>query len=643
MSGPDRVALIEGRLDGAPGRAWTYAEFLNQSEQAARALLCRFEPGDRIAVWAHNIPEWALLQFGTAMAGMVLVTVNPAYQQSELDYVLHQSGARALFTVDEHRGNPMLTMAQTALGSCPASRDRGPLRRLGTVLRKRLGRVRLSSPMMTPGDPVMIQYTSGTTGFPKGAVLHHRGLVNNGHHYFDRMGVKPGDTYITQMPLFHTAGSVMSMLGCIGMRCTQVLVDQFDPGLVLRLCEEHQVNGMLGVPTMLIALLEHPDFDTTDLSAITAVSSGGSVVPEQLVRTFEERLGAPFTILFGQTECSPTATMNFVDDSIEDKALTIGTAMPNTEVKIINAETGDTLPIGEIGELCVRGYHVMLGYHDMPDQTAEAIDEDGWLHTGDLAAMDDRGYCTIEGRLKDMIIRGGENIYPKELEEMLLTHPAVAEVAVVGLPDDKYGEVVGAFVRPAPGVCIDESRAVRLCPGAARATQDTQALDRRRRVPPHRLGQDPEVRPSPAVGGRHPLKNALFYADAMDFFGSKNGRSATVADIGPEFESTTTPVSSSANSVAIIARAMFLSRRGEWMAEVTLPTVWLSTVMGQNEVFGPGNGLPSIMRPTCLRVTPCSWIRRRAALPMKSASMSRLTSRSNPSSNGFVWMSASAW
>jgi len=453
---PDRVALIEGRLDGAPGRAWTYAEFLNEAERAARALRSRFEPGDRIAVWAHNIPEWALLQFGTAMAGMVLVTVNPAYQQSELHYVLHQSGARALFTVDEHRGNPMLTMAETAQPSCPA---------LEAVVRFADWEAFCTAgsgesgelPVMTPGDPVMIQYTSGTTGFPKGAVLHHRGLVNNGHHYFDRMGVKPGDTYITQMPLFHTAGSVMSMLGSIGMRCTQVLVDQFDPGLVLRLCETHQVNGMLGVPTMLIALLEHPDFDTTDLSAITAVSSGGSVVPEQLVRTFEDKLGAPFTILFGQTECSPTATMNFVDDSIEDKALTIGTAMPNTEVKIVDPETGATVPIGEIGELCVRGYHVMLGYHDMPDQTAEAIDEDGWLHTGDLAAMDDRGYCTIEGRLKDMIIRGGENIYPKELEEMLLSHPAVAEVAVVGLPDDKYGEVVGAFVRPTPGMHIDEN------------------------------------------------------------------------------------------------------------------------------------------------------------------------------------------
>jgi len=453
---PDRVALIEGRLDGAPGRAWTYAEFRDEAERAARALRSRFEPGDRIAVWAHNIPEWALLQFGTAMAGMVLVTVNPAYQQSELDYVLHQSGARALFTVDEHRGNPMLTMAETAQPSCPALEAVvrfADWEEFCTAGSGESGEL----PVMTPGDPVMIQYTSGTTGFPKGAVLHHRGLVNNGHHYFDRMGVKPGDTYITQMPLFHTAGSVMSMLGCIGMRCTQVLVDQFDPGLVLRLCETHQVNGMLGVPTMLIALLEHPDFDTTDLSAITAVSSGGSVVPEQLVRTFEDKLGAPFTILFGQTECSPTATMNFVDDSIEDKALTIGTAMPNTEVKIVDPETGGTVPIGEIGELCVRGYHVMLGYHDMPDQTAEAIDEDGWLHTGDLAAMDDRGYCTIEGRLKDMIIRGGENIYPKELEEMLLSHPAVAEVAVVGLPDDKYGEVVGAFVRPTPGMHIDEN------------------------------------------------------------------------------------------------------------------------------------------------------------------------------------------
>lgn len=453
---PDRIALIEGLLDGASSRTWTYADFRAQSEQVARALMSRFEPGDCVAVWAHNIPEWALLQFGTAMAGMVLVTVNPAYQQAELDYVLNQSGARALFTVDEHRGNPMLAMAQAALESCPG---------LETVVRftewndfcapDAVASGEL--PDVEPGDPVMIQYTSGTTGFPKGAVLHHRGLVNNGHHYFDRMGMRPGDTYITQMPLFHTAGSVMSMLGCIGMRCAQVLVDQFDPGLVLRLCEQHRVNGMLGVPTMLIALLEHPGFDTTDLSAITAVSSGGSVVPEHLVRTFEDKLGAPFTILFGQTECSPTATMAFVDDAIEDKASTIGTAMPNTEVKIIDPETGATVPIGEIGELCVRGYHVMLGYHDMPDQTAQAIDTDGWLHTGDLAAMDDRGYCTIEGRLKDMIIRGGENIYPKELEEMLLTHPSIAEVAVVGLPDVKYGEVVGAFVRPAPGRSIDEA------------------------------------------------------------------------------------------------------------------------------------------------------------------------------------------
>lgn len=453
---PDRVALIEGRLDGASGRTWSYDEFLRESDLVAQALLHRFEPGDRIAVWAHNIPEWALLQFGVAKAGMILVTVNPAYQQSELDYVLRQSGARALVTVDEHRGNPMLSRAEVAAESCEA---------LEAVFRfaewnefcASGADLAVALPEISPSDPAMIQYTSGTTGFPKGAVLHHRGLVNNGHHYFDRMGVKPGDTYITQMPLFHTAGSVMSMLGCIGMRCTQVLADQFDPGLVLQLCEEHQVNGMLGVPTMLIALLEHPDFDTTDLSAITAVSSGGSVVPEQLVRTFEDELGAPFTILFGQTECSPTATMAFVDDAIEDKARTIGTAMPNTEVKIVDPETGDTVPVGQIGELCVRGYHVMLGYHDMPDQTAEAIDADGWLHTGDLAAMDDRGYCTIEGRLKDMIIRGGENIYPKELEEMLLTHPAVAEVAVVGLLDDKYGEVVGAFVRPAPGQQIDEA------------------------------------------------------------------------------------------------------------------------------------------------------------------------------------------
>jgi fatty-acyl-CoA synthase len=239
------------------------------------------------------------------------------------------------------------------------------------------------------------------------------------------------------------------------MRCTQVLVERFDPGLVLELCETYAVNATLGVPTMYIALLEHPAFDSTDLSALRVVSGGGALVPESLLRSFETRAGVSFTIMYGQTECSPTALMNHTSDTGADKAGTIGTAMPNTEVKIVDPLTGETLPVGGVGELCTRGYHVMLRYLDMPEQTAEAIDPDGWLHTGDLAAMDERGYCTIEGRLKDMIIRGGENIYPREIEALLSAHPCVAEVAVVGLPDPKWGETVAAFVRPAAETRID--------------------------------------------------------------------------------------------------------------------------------------------------------------------------------------------
>jgi fatty-acyl-CoA synthase len=226
---------------------------------------------------------------------------------------------------------------------------------------------------------------------------------------------------------------------------------------VLALSEEYRGQGLLGVPTMLIAMLEHPTFATTDLSSLHAVCSGGALVPEQLVRTFERELGAPFTIVFGQTECSPVATMTAPDDTMDDKSNTIGAPMPHVEVKIVDPESGETVAIGEIGELCTRGYHVMHNYFEMPERTAETIDADGWLHTGDLAAMNDRGYCTIEGRLKDMIIRGGENIYPKELEELLFAHPSVGSVAVVGLPDDKWGETVAAFLRPTPGATIDKA------------------------------------------------------------------------------------------------------------------------------------------------------------------------------------------
>ena len=315
-------------------------------------------------------------------------------------------------------------------------------------------------PAVSPDDPVMIQYTSGTTGFPKGALLRHRGLLNNGADTADRMGVDPGDVFVnTDAAVPHRRLRLLRDRRGIEGR-DQVLVEAFEPGLVLEMLGTYRGNAMLGVPTMLVAMLEHPAFPTTDLSSVKAICSGGSTVPATLVRVLEEKLGAPFTIVFGQTECSPVAAQTGTTDSVEDKANTIGLPLPNMETKIIDPNTGETVPIGTIGEFCTRGYHIMLGYFEMPDATAAAIDADGWLHTGDLCAMDARGYCTVEGRLKDMIIRGGENIYPRELEELLFKHPKVGEIAVIGVPHEKWGEEVAAFIRPAPGAIIEKEELI---------------------------------------------------------------------------------------------------------------------------------------------------------------------------------------
>ena len=451
---PDRVALIAGTPDPDNRREWTYADLLVDAERAARAIRAHFQVGERVAVWAPNVPEWMILEFGCAMAGVILVTVNPAFQARELQYVLTQSRSAGLIVLPEFRGNPMLATATDVQPGCPDLREIIRLDEWEAFLADGDdwdGELVDPDPM----DACMIQYTSGTTGFPKGALLFHRGLVNNGAHTADRMGVSDGAVWICTMPLFHTGGCVLGVLSGVSKRVTLVLVEAFDPGLVLELFDTYGGATMLGVPTMLVAMLEHPDFATSDLSNVEAVCSGGSTVPAPLVERFEKELGAPFTIVFGQTELSPVSSMTQTFDTIIDKANTIGPAMPHVEVKIVDPETGETVPVGTIGEYCARGYLVMHGYYEMPDATAETIDADGWLHTGDLASMDERGYLSIEGRLKDMIIRGGENIYPRELEELLFAHPTVAEVAVVGLPDDRWGEVISAFVRPAPGEVID--------------------------------------------------------------------------------------------------------------------------------------------------------------------------------------------
>ncbi len=456
---PDRVALIAGTPDPADRRQWTYAQLHAQCQRTARALLTRFKPGERVAVWAPNRPEWVMMEFGAAMAGLVLVTVNPAFRAAELEYVLKQSRAAGIVVVDQFRGNPMLASVQAVAPNCPELREVIRFDDWASFITAG-DDVGICLPAVQPRDAVMIQYTSGTTGFPKGALLHHQGLANNGDHTSHRMGVRDGDVWITTMPLFHTGGCVCCVIGAVSRRATQVLVEAFEPGLVLELFEAYRGNAMVGVPTMLIAMMEHPRFASTDLSSVRAICAGGSTVPAALVTRLEQQLGANFTIVFGQTECSPVASMTRPDDSVADKAGTIGPAMPHVQVKIIDPDTGRTLPIGQIGEYCTRGYHVMHGYFDMPEASDAAIDSDGWLHTGDLCAMDERGYCTVEGRLKDMIIRGGENIYPRELEELLFRHPSIGGVAIVGLPDAKWGEEVGAFVRAAPGAVVDKAALV---------------------------------------------------------------------------------------------------------------------------------------------------------------------------------------
>lgn len=451
---PEAVALVCGTADAAMRREWTYAQLLDEATRAAHALLERFKPGDHVAVWAPNIPEWVLLEYACALAGVVLVTVNPSYQPRELAYVLKQSRSAGVFLLPEFRGNPMLTHLDSVKAECEELREvilfsewdsfLASGRDSDTVL-----------PDLDADMPCMIQYTSGTTGFPKGALLHHRGLVNNGAHTAAESELLPGGCCMGIMPLFHTAGCVLAVLGAVSLRARLVLVEVFEPGLVLDLMETYRANGMLGVPTMLIALLEHPSFPERDLSSVSNISSGGATVPADLVRRLEAELSAPFTIVYGQTECSPVACMTRPSDHIEDKADTLGLPMPRTELKIVDPETGATQPVGVLGELCTRGYHVMHKYFENPEATEQAIDGDGWLHTGDLGSMDERGYSRIEGRLKDMIIRGGENIYPREIEELLFQHPTVGDVAVVGVPDERMGEEVAAFLRPAPGAKLD--------------------------------------------------------------------------------------------------------------------------------------------------------------------------------------------
>ena len=441
---PDRAALKELGYDGAIGRIWTYKELLHDSERLARALASRHEEGARIAVFANNIPEWVLLELACALAGITLVTVNPAYQKRELKFVLEQSRSEAIYYVEEFRGNEIGEIANAVCDEVPAIKHRILLTDHAALF---AGEDINHERNPNPNDPVQIQYTSGTTGFPKGAMLHHQGLVQNGFDTMTRGGVTAGDVIVHNMPLFHTTGCAILVLGSLSVGATMLLAPIFDPAMIVRVIEREKSKFILGVPTMLVALIEEVEKTGADMSSVERMMSGGAMVAPELCKKARAVFGAPIQIVYGQTETSPVLTQTWFEDSLEDLTQTIGQPVAHTELSIRDPQTNMVVPVGEQGEICSRGYQIMLGYNDDPQATAKTIDSEGWLHTGDLGRIDARGYLKITGRVKEMIIRGGENLFPVEIENAMLEHGAIAEIAVVGVADDKWGEQVVCFMR----------------------------------------------------------------------------------------------------------------------------------------------------------------------------------------------------
>lgn len=437
----DDPALTELPPDGALGRTWTYRQLKEDCERLGRALASRHPRGARIAVFAHNLPEWVLLEMAAPLAGLTLVTVNPSFGARELRYVLEQSKSQAVYYAREVRGTVLKPIIDEAAPGLPAIliTDQAAMFAGAAV-----GELRET----TPYDPMQIQYTSGTTGFPKGALLHQQGLIQNNVAVMDRWGVKAGDLVVGVMPLFHTAGCALTVLGGFAKGAHVLLAHGFDPMMLVPVFEREKPDFFMGVPTMIVALCDVAERTGANVTSVRGVLSGGAMVAPELCRKVRQVFGAPVQIIYGQTEASPGITQTWPDDAEEDLTGTIGQPFPHMDVAILDPATNQVTPVGVQGEICCRGFHVMTGYNDNPDATAAAIDPDGWLHTGDLGTMDSRGYLKITGRLKDMIIRGGENLFPAEIENAILEHPALLEAAVVGIPDDKWGEIVACFMRP---------------------------------------------------------------------------------------------------------------------------------------------------------------------------------------------------
>jgi len=464
----------EAVVDVPTGRRWTYEQLDADTDSVASGLLTLgIAKGDRVGIWAPNCAEWVLLQYATAKIGAILVNINPAYRSHELAYVLRQSGIRLLVSAESFRTSDYRAMVEEVRGDLP---DLEQVIYLGTVdwdgllvagIAASGEALAARAATLAFDDPINIQYTSGTTGFPKGATLSHHNILNNAFFIAEGCRYTEQDRVCIPVPFYHCFGMVLGNLACTTHgACIVIPAPGFDPAATLAAVQAEKCTSLYGVPTMFIAELALPDFAGYDLSSLrTGIMAGSPCPVEVMKRVLSEMHMAEVEICYGMTETSPVSTQTGTDDDMERRVSTVGRVHPHVEIKVIDPETGLVLPRGRHGELCTRGYSVMLGYWNEPDKTAEAIDAGRWMHTGDLAVMDEAGSLNIVGRIKDMVIRGGENIYPREVEEFLYTHPDIEDVQVIGVPDARYGEELCAWVKVKPGCTLSAEQVRGFCTG----------------------------------------------------------------------------------------------------------------------------------------------------------------------------------
>ena len=465
---PDADALVSRHQ----GLRYTYAELGEAVDRLAAGMLAAgVARGERVGVWGPNRAEWALVQYATAKLGVILVNINPAYRTSELEYALGQSGCRFLFAAREVKGSDFVAMADQVRPNLRALErvfffDTSEWDELSSGA-SATDKVRALARELDFDDPINIQYTSGTTGFPKGATLSHHNILNNGHLVARLLGYTEEDRVCIPVPLYHCFGMVLGNLACTTSgACIVYPAEVFDPEATLRACAEERCTSLYGVPTMFIAELGHPSFPEFDLSSLRTGIMAGSPCPIEVMKRVGADMGiGQITIAYGQTETSPVSTFVPLGDTLEHRCETVGQVMPHTEIKVIDPTTGAIVPRGEPGEFCARGYLVMRGYWQDHERTAESIDQSHWMHSGDLATIDEGGYVRIVGRIKDMVIRGGENVYPREIEEFLYSHPEVADVQVIGVPDERYGEELMAWVVPRAGAALTDEEVREFCRG----------------------------------------------------------------------------------------------------------------------------------------------------------------------------------